>query len=125
MAIYSDFDLRMTQHPYSKDVVRLDDADAIKASIRNIVMTNRYERRFNLFFGGNIRNYLFENSNFLERETMKEEIISKIMEFEPRIYNVSIKSINESDNTISFKIIYTIKNTVIPNTIDLIIYRTR
>ena len=56
---------------------------------------------------------------------MKEEIISKIMEFEPRIYNVSIKSINESDNTISFKIIYTIKNTVIPNTIDLIIYRTR
>lgn len=125
MATYTDFNLKMVQNPFTKDISRLEDADTIKASIRNIIMTNRYERRFNLFFGGNIRNYLFESIDLLELETIKEDIISKIIKYEPRISNIKITSIKNGDNDITFKIIYIIKNETIPNTLDVIIYRNR
>lgn len=125
MAIYTDFDLKMVQNPFTKDVRRLEDTDTIKASIRNIIMTNRYERRFNLFFGGNVRNYLFENIDLLELETIKEDIISKITRYEPRLSSIKILSVKSGDNAISFRVEYIIKNETVPNTLDVIIYRNR
>jgi len=125
MAIYTDFDLKMVQNPYTKDVRRLEDSHTIKASIRNIIMTNRYERRFNLFFGGNVRNYLFETLDLLELETIKEDIISKITRYEPRLSSIKILSAKSGDNDISFRVEYIIKNETVPNTLDVIIYRNR
>jgi len=125
MTTYTDFDLKMVQNPYTKDVRRLEDADTIKASIRNIIMTNRYERRFNLFFGGNVRNYLFENLDLLELETIKEDIISKITRYEPRLASIKILSAKSGDNGVSFRIEYITKEETVPNTIDVIIYRNR
>lgn len=125
MTTYTDFDLKMVQNPYTKDVRRLEDADTIKASIRNIIMTNRYERRFNLFFGGNVRNYLFENLDLLELETIKEDIISKITRYEPRLASIKILSTKSGDNGVSFRIEYVTKEEPVPNTIDVIIYRNR
>ena len=58
--VYSDLNLLFTAHPITKDVTRLLDADAVKRSVKNIVLTNYYERPFKPAFGGGIRNLLFE-----------------------------------------------------------------
>ena len=56
---YSDFQTNFTIHPIKKDLTRLVNEDSVKRSIKNILLTNYYERRFRPRFGANIRKYLF------------------------------------------------------------------
>ena len=44
----------------TKDVARLFDIQAIKRSVKNIILTNKYEK-FYTDFGCNLRGFLFEN----------------------------------------------------------------
>ena len=57
---YTDIDLNLTPHPSSKDLTLKYDKDAIKRSLRNIMLTNNYERPFRPNFGANLRGLLFE-----------------------------------------------------------------
>jgi hypothetical protein len=57
---YSDLDLLFKAHPISGDVTVKTDADAVKRAVKNIVLTNYYERPFKPSLGGNIRGLLFE-----------------------------------------------------------------
>ena len=77
---YSDIDLRFQAHPLTKDLIKLEDGDAVKQSIKNIVLTNKKEKRFDSLFGGNLRNYLFENIDTLYLDTIKEDIILTTIE---------------------------------------------
>ena len=57
---YKDLDLAFTAHPITGDVATKSDSDAVRRAVRNIVMTNYYERPFKPSLGGNIRGLLFE-----------------------------------------------------------------
>ena len=57
---YSDLDILFTAHPISGDVTTKKDSDAVKRSVRNILLTNNYERPFKPNFGANLRAMLFE-----------------------------------------------------------------
>ena len=45
--IYSDLNLSFTKNPATKDVAKLFDVQAIKRAVKNIILTNKYERPFN------------------------------------------------------------------------------
>ena len=49
--LYSDLDLFMNPHPVTKDVTTKKDSDAIKRSVKNIILTNKFERPFKPNFG--------------------------------------------------------------------------
>ena len=57
---YSDLDLFFNAHPITKDITVKTDTDAIKRSVKNIVLTNYYERPFKPSLGGGVRNLMFE-----------------------------------------------------------------
>ena len=57
---YSDLDLSLTVHPDLRDIVPLTDIDAVKSSVRNLVLTNFNERPFQPALGSNLRGLLFE-----------------------------------------------------------------
>ncbi len=123
---YSDIDLRFQSHPLTKDLIKLEDGDAVKQSIKNIVLTNKKEKRFNSLFGGNLRNYLFENIDTLYLATIKEDIIELIYRYEQRVVNVRINNLSNLDNNnISLSLIYEIINIPLPFTLDLIIKKVR
>ena len=44
---YSDLNLNMLLHPVTGDLLKLTDEDAVKRSIRNLVLTYNYERFYN------------------------------------------------------------------------------
>ena len=44
--IYKDLNLFFTKHPMSSDVSKVTDVQAIKRSIRNLILTNKGERLF-------------------------------------------------------------------------------
>lgn len=123
---YSDLDLRMIQHPIKKDITLLEDDEAVKMSIKNIVLTNKKEKRFQSNFGGNMRNYLFEDIDFILQESIKDDLIDLITRYESRITELKIKNMTSpDDNTLSFTIQYKILNYPQPFTLDMVINKVR
>ena len=58
--LWKDLDLLFRVHPVTGDVVTRTDVEAVKRSVRNIVLTNKYERPFKPNFGTSLRELLFE-----------------------------------------------------------------
>ena len=59
---YKDLDLNFMAHPITGDVTTKSDSEAVKRAVKNIVLTNYYERPFKPSLGGNIRGLLFDTS---------------------------------------------------------------
>jgi phage baseplate assembly protein W len=81
---YSDFDSTFKIDFNRNDISLNFNEDAVKRSIKNIILTNRGERFFNPFFGCGLNNYLFEPMNPVTQELIKKEIETSIKDFEPR-----------------------------------------
>jgi phage baseplate assembly protein W len=59
---YSDLDFNFAKSS-TRDVARKFDNNAIKQSLRNVVLTNFYERPFRPSFGGNLLSRLFDQAS--------------------------------------------------------------
>ena len=119
---YSDLDLLFRKHPQTGDVVVKTDAEAVKRSVRNIVLTNHYERPFKPGFGGSIRDLLFELNTSRKLRKAGNRIVNMITTFEPRVENVQV-GIN--DNEIQLQVYYSIKNGLPNQAIEMTITRAR
>ena len=84
-SIYSDLDFRFILNPNTGDIALKKDAEAIKQSIMNILLTSRGERPFNPEFGGNLRAYLFENFDVVTQAAMESVIVNSLRNYEPRV----------------------------------------
>ena len=69
---YTDIDLNITPHPSSGDLVLKYDKEAIKRSIRNIMLTNNYERPFKPSFGS--KGTLFELADDVTKFEIRRQI---------------------------------------------------
>lgn len=96
--LFSDLNLKFLIHPYKRDIVPLTDIDAIKNSVKNLVLTNFYERPFRPFLGGNVTAVLFENVDYFSAIKIKESILSVLNTHEPRISNIDIVVYDDPDN---------------------------
>jgi phage baseplate assembly protein W len=113
---YSDLDLRMTLHPVKKDIVPLYDVDAIKNSVKILVLSNFYERPFDPFRAGNIRSLLFEQADHFTTVSIKNAISKVLQEREPRIGSVTVivtdmSDINAYAVSVQFRIVSNLQET--------------
>lgn len=83
--VYSDLDFRFIINPNTGDIALKRDAEAVKQSVQNILLTGRGERPFNPTFGGNLRAYLFENFDAVTEAAIKNVIINSLRNHEPRV----------------------------------------
>ena len=124
--IYSDIDFRFKPHPITGDVTIKYDSDAVRRSVRNIVLTNFYERPFKPSLGSNIRNQLFENNSPRAQNRSASRIKKIIEDFEPRVQDVKIAFGEVSDrNELNITIFYNIKNNAQSQEMDFTITRAR
>jgi|TARA_A200000159_G_scaffold103282_1_gene96011 phage baseplate assembly protein W len=123
--IYSDLDIFFRKHPITGDVVRKTDTDAIKRSVRNIVLTNKFERPFKPNFGGSIRNLLFELNTDRQLNRMKITLAKEIEILEPRVNNVQVALSNQDNNKLDMTIFYNITNGSPNQEIEINVSRTR
>mgnify|MGYP001319454955 FL=1 len=109
--IYSDLDMFLVPHPVTGDISTKKDSDAIKRSIRNIVLTNKFERPFKPNFGGGVTSMLFELDSTRKVKRFQKEMVNMIERLEPRVYNVSVR-LNPltDDNRLDVQIFYSIRN---------------
>ncbi len=124
--LYSDFNKDLRISPISKDIALLKDEDAVKESIKNLILTDPGERLMQPFIGGGIRGLLFENITPGVLKTIETRCKSTIETYEPRaeIIDVTASSIYD-DNTVRVSIQFYIKNVDRPIALDVILERIR
>ena len=83
--LFKDLDLNFTRNPVTNDVTKIEDVDAVKRSVKNLVQTNFYERPFHPELGCGIRELLFENYTPITGIFLKRKIEEVITNFEPRV----------------------------------------
>jgi|TARA_B110000263_G_C14896874_1_gene324332 phage baseplate assembly protein W len=123
--VYSDLNMLFTAHPITKDVTRLLDSDAIKRSVKNIVLTNYYERPFKPALGGGIRNLLFNLDTDRRLNRARKQLKSTIETFEPRVSNVFCIFSRLDTNEMQIIINYTISNAMPRQEVEFTVRRTR
>ena len=82
---YSDFDFAFKKHPTTGDVPIKRDVEAIKQSVRNILLTRRGEKFFDPDFGGSLTEFLFENFDPVVEAEMEMRISNTLANYEPRV----------------------------------------
>ena len=83
--IYKDINLFFTKHPVSDDVTSVTDVQAVKRSVRNLVLTNQGERLFHPEIGGNVRGSIFNIFSPITQHEIRTAVFDVIRNFEPRV----------------------------------------
>lgn len=106
---FRDISLSLKRNPLTKDVVVLNNIDAISRAIKNLVLTLKGEKFFEPTIGSLVNNLLFENlsSNLVRR--VRDEIKSVILNNEPRVVLLDVDVIpNYEENILDIVITYEI-----------------
>lgn len=109
--VYRDIDLSFAARP-SGEIYRKQDAGAVKQAIKNLLLTNHFEKPFLPLYGGNLRSLLFE----LAYDDIEADVVSNISRaieaYEPRAEILNITVNNQADyNSISVTVEFRIVNT--------------
>ena len=122
---YTDIDLNITPHPSSGDLVLKQDKEAVKRSVRNIMLTNNYERPFKPNFGANLRGLLFELADDITKYEMRNQIIEAIQDYEPRVKIDEIYLNRDRANRMYVNIHFGVRGVREPQEIEVILQRVR
>ena len=106
---HRDLDLSLKIHPIRKDLIPLKDDAAVKNAVRNLIITNFYERPFGDDKGANLRGLLFEPAGFITEIRLRDAIERVIEKYEPRVRIISIRIFDNTDRNeyivnVNFKI---------------------
>jgi len=109
--LYRDINLSFTVNP-SGEIYKKIDAGAVKQSIKNLILTNHFEKPFLPLYGGNLRDLLFELAHSSIGEEITSNITRAIESYEPRAKIVDIRVDNRADyNSIGVTVEFRIVNT--------------
>jgi phage baseplate assembly protein W len=124
--IYSDFHKDMTQSPINFDLARKIDEEAVKESIRNLILTDRGERLFQPDIGSDVRKMLFENITNATIELIKDLISTTIRNYEPRVNLIGVDVLTSIDSLqVDVIITFNIINRLEPVTFVITLDRAR
>lgn len=126
ITIYQDFKKDLEKSPVSSDITVWKDEDAVKESIKNLILTDRGERLMQPQIGGNINAMLFENITPAVLILIQNAVENTIDLYEPRAELIDVTATsNMDDNTVRVNIAFYITNVQQPITLDVFLERTR
>ena len=123
--LYKDIDLTFAKKP-SGEIYKKTDAAAVKQAVKNLLLTNKFEKPFQPEFGGDLNNLLFE---LVDNDTVYEidgAIREAVRRYEPRAQVRQVATNLQPDaNSISVSVTFQIVNTEEVVTLDTTITRLR
>ena len=109
--VYKDLNLNFSINPVTGDVTTLTDVNAVKRSVRNLLLTNHYDRPFHPEIGSNVQALLFENFGPITGNQLTRTIEEMIANFEPRARVESVECFPLPDtNTYDIRIYFYVEN---------------
>lgn len=123
---FRDLDLNFNIHPVKKDISKHLGEFAIINSVKNLVLTNFYERPFQPELGSNVRRLLFENVDSVTAAQLERAIEETITNFEPRVQVSTVIAVASPDeNRYNIRLDFFIINNSDPVTINFFLERVR
>ena len=123
---FADLDLNFTPHPVTGDVGFKKDENAVKQAVKNLVLTQNFERPFHSEIGSSLRSLLFEPATPMTKEILRKTISDTITNFEPRVELIDVEIRYTLDDTaVDVRVIFKIVNTFTPIDVNLTLERTR
>lgn len=104
----TDIDFNFRPHPLTGDIPLKTGVQAIEQSIKNLVLTNYYERGFNVFLGSDVKASLFENYSPLLKQTLLTNIQNTCKNFEPNAEIIDLSIDIQDQNTLNVTIYYSV-----------------
>ena len=110
--VYADLDLFFGQNNRTKDINVLTDVQAVKRSVRNLILLNVFEKPFHPEISSGVRDILFENMTPITAIILSRHVEDVIRNFEPRVRLAGVHATpnldkNQYEVTIEFYIINT------------------
>jgi hypothetical protein len=123
---YSDFFTNFNAHPQNKRLVKYTNEESVKRSIKNLILTDKYDRLFQPEVGCRIRSLLFENMSPAIVDELKKSIQETVDTYEPRarIIDIVVQT-NEDRHAYDVYIYFEVINSVNPVLLNLTLYRAR
>jgi phage baseplate assembly protein W len=123
---FRDLDLNFDIHPITKDVNTYKNEYAIINSVKNLVLTNHYERPFRPEIGSSIRRLLFENIDSIVAAQLERAVTETVNNFEPRAKISKVVAVADFDNNgYKMQLEFFIINSTSPITINFFLERIR
>jgi len=109
---YTDLDLFFGKKTSNSDVSEVVDIQAVKRSVRNLVLMNVYEKPFHPEIASGVRGMLFELMTPVTAVILSRQIEDVIINFEPRVKLVGVKTLPDLDkNSYEVSIEFYVVNT--------------
>jgi len=123
---WRDLDLSLKIHPIRKDIIPLKDDAAIKNAVKNLLVSNFFERPFQPTLGANLRGLLFEPADAITKLDLQQGVRRVLNTHEPRIKVLNVKVFDESDNN-SYRITvkFLIKEYDTAESVEIVLRRLR
>lgn len=123
---YKDIDISFIKNPKTKDIYTLNDIDAVKRSVKLLVLTNFSERLFHPEIGSGVYGSLFENIGLDTTTSLQLSIENVINNFEPRARLIDVDVLDTPDrNELTINISFYVVNVEEPVTVKLQLERIR
>ena len=95
---YSDIDLFFGRKSTGSDISKVTDIQAVKRSIRNLVLLNHFEKPFHPEIAGGIREMLFELMTPTTAAIIARKVEDVIKNYEPRARLVGVRAQPDFDD---------------------------
>jgi len=123
---FRDLDLNFAIHPIRKDINTHKAELAVINSVKNLILTNHYEKPFQPEIGSNIRKLLFENIDSIIAAQIERAVVETIVNFEPRVSVSTITASPDPDNNrYKLNLEFFVINNTNPITINFFLERIR
>lgn len=124
--VFTDLDLNFRPHPLTGDIVKKVNDSAIKASVRNLILTHNYERPFHSDIGAPLRRLLFELPSPLTKTMIIKAIEDLLVAHEPRVSLTEVNvTYSQDTHEVYIRVEYKIINTSTVQAVEVTLERTR
>ena len=123
---YRDLDLNFTAHPVTGNLTVLSEEDAIKRSVKHLVLLNFYDIAFKPTIGSDVNNLLFENATDFTKSNIEDAVRNVLESYEPRVdVDEVVANIDQDAHTAEITVVFFIVSQPEPITTTLIVKRNR
>lgn len=123
--VYRDFDISLKPHPATGDLRIKSNVEAVKQSVRNLILTSFGERPFRPWIGSNARSSLFDQMDEITKNEILDGIAFTIDEYEPRFELTHVETREETATALSVTLYGYIKNIPDEQRVNITIKRVR
>ena len=123
--VHSDLKMSFAKHPITGRLNNVTNIEAVKQSVKNIVLCNHFERPYLPNYGGNVLTQLFENADSFTEFQVAKDIRIAIENYEPRAIVDDVIVTTDDLNELRVKIIFRMRNVQKPIELIVMVERVR